>query len=132
MSLVVVVFLVEELILYVELARDDWIACGNTVGYTAFEGFRVVLVGCVLFVETPLNSVLEDRLKFSPWIFSLLFFGNNSVHRIIILVWMTGLYAGNCCGFDHMFSLLKRCKYSLYSDTMLNYWSTNHRLECIF
>ena len=30
--------------------------------------------------------------------------------------------AGNCCGFDHMFSLLKRCKYSLYSDTMLHFW----------
>ena len=26
----------------------------------------------------------------SPWIFSLLSFGNNSVHRIIVLVWMTG------------------------------------------
>ena len=40
-------------------------------------------------------------------------------------------YAGNCCRFDHMFSLLKRCKYSLYSDTMLNYWSTNHCKMCI-
>ena len=30
-----------------------WIACGNTV----------VLVVLVLFVETPLYSVLEDRLK---------------------------------------------------------------------
>ena len=29
-----------------------------------------------------------------------------------------------------MFSLLKRCKYSLYSDTMLHYWPTNQcRLE---
>ena len=54
-----------------------------------------------------------------------LFFGNNSVCRIIALVWMTGCMQ-NACGFDHMFSLLKRCKYSLYSDTMLNYWSTNH------
>ena len=87
-----------------------WIACGNTV----------VLVGMWK------HHCIRRRLKFSPWIFSLLFFGNNSDHRIIILVWMTGLYAGNCCGFDHMFSLLKRCKYSLYSDTMLNYWSTNH------
>ena len=49
------------------------------------------------------------------------------------------LYLSGCmqdaCGFDHMFSLLKRCKYSLYSDTMLNYWSTNHcwtELECSF
>ena len=33
--------------------------------------------------------------------------------------------AGNCCGFDHMFSLLKRCKYSLYSDTMLHFGSTS-------
>ena len=33
-----------------------WIACGNTV-------VLVVLVGCVLFVETPLSSVLEDSLK---------------------------------------------------------------------
>ena len=78
----------------------------------------------VLFVETPLYSVLEDRLKFSPWIFSLLFFGNNSVHRIIVLVWMTGCML-EACGFDHMFSLLKRCKYSLYSDTMLHFGSTN-------
>ena len=68
------------------------------------------------------HSKIDWRI--SPWIFSLLFFGNNSGHRIIVLVWMTGSleYAGNCCGFDHMFSLLKRCKYSLYSDTMLNYW----------
>ena len=44
-----------------------------------------------LYVETPLYSVLEDRLKnLSLDIFSLLFFGNNSVHRIIVLVWMTG------------------------------------------
>ena len=35
-----------------------------------------------LYVETPLYSVLEDRLKnLSLDIFSLLFFGNNSVHR---------------------------------------------------
>ena len=48
------------------------------------------LVGCVLFVETPLYSVLEDRLKnLSLDIFSLLFFGNNSVHRIIVR-----MYAG--------------------------------------
>ena len=71
-------------------------------------------------VETPLYSKIDWRI--SPWIFSLLFFGNNSVQRIIVLVWM---YAGNCCGFDHMFSLLKRCKYSLYSDTMLHFGSTN-------
>ena len=70
------------------------------------------------------TTVLEDRLKFSPWIFSLLFFGNNSVHRIIVLVWMTGCML-EACGFDHMFSLLKRCKYSLYSDTMLHFGSTN-------
>ena len=31
MSLVVVVFLVEELILYVEISWSCWIACGNTV-----------------------------------------------------------------------------------------------------
>ena len=35
------------------------------------------------------------------------------------------MYAGNCCGFNHMFSLMKRCKYSLYSDTMLHFGSTN-------
>ena len=40
MSLVVVVFLGEELILYVELIVETcscWIACGNTVEYTVFE-----------------------------------------------------------------------------------------------
>ena len=31
--------------------------------------------------------------------------------------------------FNHMFSLLKRCKYSLYSDTMLHYGSTNPMLN---
>ena len=76
-------------------------------------------------METPLYSVFEDRLKnLSLDLFSLLFFGNNSVHRIIVLVWMTGCML-EACGFDHMFSLLKRCKYSLYSDTMLHYGSTN-------
>ena len=87
MSLVVVVFLVEELILYVErITWSCWIACGDTS--SCRNG---------LFVGTPLYSVLEDRLKnLSLDIFSLLFFGNNSVHRIIVLVWMTGLYAGNC------------------------------------
>ena len=69
-------------------------------------------------METPLYSKIDWRI--SPWIFSLLFFGNNSVHRIIVR-----MYAGNCCGFDHMFSLLKRCKYSLYSDTMLHFGSTS-------
>ena len=34
---------------------------------------------------------LKIDWRISPWIFSLLFFGNNSVHRIIVLVWM---YAG--------------------------------------
>ena len=86
-----------------------WIACRNTV----------VLVGmwkhhCILY------SKIDWRI--SPWIFSLLFFGNNSVHRIIVLVWMTGCML-EACGFDHMFSLLKRCKYSLYSDTMLHFGS---------
>ena len=41
MSLVVVVFLVEELILYAEFTWSCWIACGNTVvlvEYTVFEG----------------------------------------------------------------------------------------------
>ena len=76
---------------------------------------------CIICGNT---TVLEDRLKFSPWIFSLLFFGNNSVHRIIVLVWMTGCML-EACGFDHMFSLLKRYKYSLYSDTMLHFGSTN-------
>ena len=69
--------LVEELILYVEL-----------LGVAGLRVVLVVLVGCVLFVETPLYLKIDWRI--SPWIFSLLFFGNNSVHRIIILVWMTG------------------------------------------
>ena len=64
-----------------------WITCGNTV----------VLVGWMDCVWKHCTR----RLKyFSLDIFSLLFFGNNSVCRIIVLVWMTGLYAGNCCGFD--------------------------------
>ena len=71
-------------------------------------------------METPLYSKIDWRI--SPWIFSLLFFGNNSVHRIIVLVWMTGCML-EACGSDHMFSLLKRCKYSLYSDTMLHFGS---------
>ena len=89
-----------------------WIVCRNTV---------VLVDGWIVCG----NTVLEEDWSISPWIFSLLFFGNNSVCRIIVLVWMTGCMQ-NACGFDHMFSLLKRCKYSLYSDTMLNYWSTNH------
>ena len=108
MSLVVVVFLVVEIILYVELSVETWscwIACGNTV--VLVEWTDCVWKHCT------------RRLKYlSLDIFSLLFFGNNSVRRIIVLVCRIG--------FDHMFSLLKRCKYSLYSDTMLNYWSTNH------
>ena len=36
MSLVVVVFLVVELILYVELSWSCWIACGNTVVLVVF------------------------------------------------------------------------------------------------
>ena len=115
MSLVVVVFLVVELILYVELTVETWscwIACGNTV--VLVEWMDCVWKHCT------------RRLKYlSLDIFSLLFFGNNSVCRIIVLVWMTGRMQ-ETAGLDHMFSLLKRCKYSLYSDTMLNYWSTNH------
>ena len=115
MSLVVVVFPVVELILYVELSVEAWscwIVCGNTV--VLVEWMDYVWKHCI------------RRLKYlSLDIFSLLFFGNNSVRRIVVLVWMTGCMQ-NACGFDHMFSLLKRCKYSLYSDTMLNYWSTNH------
>ena len=89
-----------------------WIACGNTV--VLVEWMDCVWKHCT------------RRLEYlSLDIFSLLFFGNNSVHRIIVLVSITGCMQ-NACGFDHMFSLLKRCKYSLYSDTMLNYWSTNH------
>ena len=105
MSLVVVVFLVEELILYLELLDCVWRHCSSCRN-----------------VEIPLYTKIDWRI--SPWIFSLLFFGNNSVHRIIVLVWMTGCML-EACGFDHMFSLLKRCKYSLYSDTMLHFGSTN-------
>ena len=115
MSLVVVVFLVEELILYVEISWSCWIACGNTV-------VLVEWMDCMWKHHCILYSKIDWRI--SPWIFSLLFFGNNSVHRIIVLVWMTGCML-EACGFDHMFSLLKRCKYSLYSDTMLHYGSTN-------
>ena len=82
MSLVVVVFLVVELILYVELTVETWscwIACGNTV-------VLVEWMDCVW------KHCTQRRLKYlSLDIFSLLFFGNNSVHRIIVLVWM---YAG--------------------------------------
>ena len=76
---------------------------------------------CIICGNTTV-LVPEEDWSISPWIFSLFFFGNNSVHRIIVLVWM---YAGTCCGFDHMFCLLKRCKYSLYSDTMFHFGSTN-------
>ena len=97
-----------------------WITCRNIV----------VLVLCVELLETLLDlSWNEDwsSLLGSSLSFSL---------EIILFTELLYLYAGNCCGFDHMFSLLKRCKYSLYSDTMLNYWSTNHcwtcNVECIF
>ena len=57
MSLVVVVFLVEELILYIELTVETW------------ELLDCVWKHCSscrmdgLYVETPLYSVLKDRLK---------------------------------------------------------------------
>ena len=72
MSLVVVVFLVEELILYAELL--------------GVAGLRVEAhCSSCRNVETPLYSVLEDRLKNLS--LDLL---NNSVHRIIDLSRMTG------------------------------------------
>ena len=85
-----------------------WIACGDTV----------VLVGMWN------TTVFEDRLKNLSLDLLSSLLGNNSVHRIIVLVLMTGSML-EACGFDHMFSLLKRCKYSLYSDTMLYFGSTN-------
>ena len=57
MSLVVVVFLVEELILYVELLAVAGLTCRNTCRNTL--DFEVILVGCVLFVETPLYSKID-------------------------------------------------------------------------
>ena len=60
------------------IARDDW----------KLAGLRVEYCSSCRNVETPLYSKIDWRI--SPWIFSLLFFGNNSVHRIIELVWMTG------------------------------------------
>ena len=70
------------------------------------------------------TTVLEEDWSISPWISSL----SSSLEIILFteLLYFVWMYTGSCCGFDHMFSLLKRCKYSLYSDTMLNYWSTNH------
>ena len=67
------------------------------------------------------HCILYSKIdwRISPWIFSLLFFGNNSVHRIIVLVWM---YAGNCCGFDHMESLMKQMK--MYICTLKNIYSS--------
>ena len=111
MSLVVVVFLVVELILYVELNVETWslLDCmWKHCSSCRMDGF------CV---ETLYSKKTEVSLLGSSL---LLFFGNNSVCRIIVLVWMTGCMQ-ETAGFNHMFSLLKRCKYSLYSDTMLNY-----------
>ena len=71
-----------------------WIACGNTVNtvvlveYTVFEDLCNSCRNCWIVCGNTTVSKIDWRI--SPWIFSLLFFGNNSVHRIIVLVWMTG------------------------------------------
>ena len=59
--------------------------------------------------------------------------GSSLSSSLEIILFTELLYLSGCmqdaCGFDHMFSLLKRCKYSLYSDTMLHYGSTNPMLN---
>ena len=54
--------------------------------------WKLVVAGlCVETLEHSWIRVGMRSLKYlSLDIFSLLFFANNSVHRIIVLVWMTG------------------------------------------
>ena len=98
--------LVVELILYVGLNVETcscWIACRNNAGLyveTLYSKIRVSLLGSSLCSSLEILSCRICTFR------------------------MLGLH-----GFDHMFSLLKRCKYSLYSDTMLHYGSTNPMLN---
>ena len=83
-----------------------WIACGDTV----------VLVG--MWKHHCIRRWIEESLL-----------GSSLSSSLEIILFTELLYLSGCmleaCGFDHMFSLLKRCKYSLYSDTMLHFGSTN-------
>ena len=74
MSLVVLVFLVVELILSGSAYR--------IILVVVVTGLRVETLETLL--DSSWNEVFEESLLGS----SLLFFGNNSVHRIIVLVWM--------------------------------------------
>ena len=56
MSLVVVVFLVEELISVCRITWSCWIACGK---HCRIHCIRRNLVVLVLFVETPLYSKID-------------------------------------------------------------------------
>ena len=91
----------------------------------------IVVIIVIIVISVSTLSVLcseyslrDGDFKFCRylWSFSLL---GSSLSSSLEIILFTELLLQEC-GFDHMFSLLKRCKYSLYSDTMLNYWSTNH------